>query len=440
MSTAVTHPFVEALVAGGRALPASAASWLNTRRAAALERANALSVPTTRDEDWRFTDLAPLNRLRVAPAAAGAPVDVAPDVSPDVSSYVVPEAATRLTFVDGVYSQALSSKGALVAGITVSTLAEALKTNPALIEPHLACHAGFDRQVFTALNTAWLRDGAVVHLAKNALLNAPLHLLFIATQKDAASCPRCLIVAESGAQCTVIEDYVAATGDAYFTNAVTEIAIAPNARVHHVRLQRESAAAVHIASCAVSLAKDASYVSQSVAFGARLSRYNLDVLHQGEGAEAVIDGLALIGGQQCADTHTTMDHVQPNGRCTQLHKTIVGGAAHAVFNGKVLVRKGAQLTNSAQQSRNLLLSAAARVDTKPQLEIFADDVKCAHGATVGQLDAEQLFYLKSRGLPDVAARNLLTYAFGAEIVDRIPVKSLVARLERIVMAQTQAGA
>jgi Fe-S cluster assembly protein SufD len=432
MSVAVTHPFMEALVAGGRALPASAASWLNTRRAAALERANALSVPTTRDEEWRFTDLAPLNKLRVTPAVVVAPVDDAP--------FEVPEAALRLTFVDGVYSQSLSSSHVLPAGVTVSTLAQALKTNAAAIEPHLASHAHFDNQLFTALNTAWLRDGAVVHLAKNAVVDEPLHLLFIAAQKDVASCPRCLIVAESGAQCTVIEDYVAAADAAYFTNAVTEIAIASNARVRHVRLQRESVQAIHIASCAVSLAKDASYVSQSVAFGARLSRYNLDVIHKGEGAEAVVDGLALISGQQVADTHTTMDHAQPNGRCTQLHKTIVGGTAHAVFNGKVLVREGAQLTNSAQQSRNLLLSATARVDTKPQLEIFADDVKCAHGATVGQLDAEQLFYLKSRGLPDVQARNLLTYAFGAEIVDRIPVKSLVAQLERTVMAHTQADA
>ena len=428
----LTHPFLEALLAGGQALPQSAASWLNLRRALALERANALSVPTTRDEEWRFTDLAPLNKLRVQP------VDQAATLA-DVAPYAVPEAALRLTFVDGVYAPSLSSRGALPAGVTVSTLAEGLAASPALIGPHLAAYAAFDMQVFTALNTAWLRDGAFVHVAQNTVVHEPLHLLFIATRQDAATNPRCLIVAEGSSECVIVEDYVTATGDAYFTNAVTEIAIKPNARVRHVRLQRESAQAVHIASCAVSLAKDASYVSQSVAFGARLSRYNLDVIHKGEGAEAAIDGLALISGQQCADTHTTMDHAQPNGRCTQLHKTIVGGAAHAVFNGKVLVRKGAQLTNAAQQSRNLLLSSTARVDTKPQLEIFADDVKCAHGATVGQLDAEQLFYLKSRGLPDVAARNLLTYAFGAEIVDRIPVKSLVAQLERIVMAQTQAG-
>ncbi len=430
--TTASHPFLEALLAGGEALPQSPASWFNLRRSLALERANALSVPTTRDEEWRFTDLAPLKKLRVqAVDQTAALVDVAP--------YIVPEAACRLTFVDGVYAPALSSPGALPVGVTVSTLMDGVAANPALMGTHLAAHADFTEQMFVALNTARLRDGAFIHLAPNTALREPLHLLFVATRKESASCPRCLIVADAGSECTVIEDYVSVTGDAYLTNAVTEIAIKPNARVHHVRLQRESTQAVHIASCAVSLAKDASYVSQSIAFGARLSRYNLDVTHKGEGAEAVIDGLALISGQQCADTHTTMDHAQPNGRCTQLHKTIVGGSAHAVFNGKVLVRKGAQLTNSAQQSRNLLLSPNARVDTKPQLEIFADDVKCAHGATVGQLDAEQLFYLKSRGLHDVAARNLLTYAFGAEIVDRIPVKSLVAQLERIVMMQTQAG-
>jgi Fe-S cluster assembly protein SufD len=431
---AAAHPFVEALVAGGRALPATPASWLNRRRAAALERANALSVPTTRDEEWRFTDLAPLNRLRVeSPAVEAATAAL------DVARFVVPEAASRLVFVDGVYVPSLSNAGVLPAGVIFGTLAEGLKTHAPLIEPHLAAYARFDRRIFTALNTAWLRDGAFIHVAKNGVMDQPLHVLFVATRKDGAACPRCLIVMESGASCTVIEDYVSTTDEPGFSNAVTEIAVAPNAKMRHVRVQRESMAAVHIASCAVALAKDASYVSQSVAFGARLSRYDLDVVQQGEGAEAVMDGLALISGTQLADTHTTMDHAFPNGRCTQLHKTIVDGGAHAVFNGKVLVREGAQLTNSAQQSRNLLLSPKARVDTKPQLEIFADDVKCAHGATVGQLDAEQLFYLKSRGLPDAQARNLLTYAFGAEIVDRIPVKSLSAQLERAILAQTQAG-
>ena len=432
--TPVSHPFVEALVAGGRALPQSPVAWLNQRRALALERANALAVPTARDEDWRFTDLAPLKQLKFASDAPSAPVEVAVEV--DMAAFDVPEALVRLVFVDGVYAPALSRRGPLPAGATVCTLTEALKTNAALLGPHLAAHAQFGDQLFPELNTAWLRDGAFVHMAPNTALREPLHLLFVSTRADAASNPRCLIVAEGSAECTVIEDYVAVTEAAYLTNAVTEVAVKPNARVHHVRLQRESLKATHMAACAVSLARDAAYVSQSVALGARLSRYNLDVAQQGEGAQVVMDGLALIGGQQCADTHTRMDHAHAHGQCTQLHKTIVGGAAHAVFNGKVLVRDGAQLTNSAQQSRNLLLSANARVDTKPQLEIFADDVKCAHGATVGQLDAEQLFYLKSRGLPELQARNLLTYAFGAEIVDRIPVKSLVTQLERAVMAHT----
>jgi Fe-S cluster assembly protein SufD len=222
-----------------------------------------------------------------------------------------------------------------------------------------------------------------------------------------------------------------------FSDAVTEIAVGENARVQHVKLQRETQTAFHIAACAVALAKDAHYASHTVTLGARISRYNLNVVQQGEGAQAWLDGLALISGRQVADTHTLMDHARPNGRSKQLHKCIVGGAAHAVFSGKIVVRPGAQRTDSAQESRNLLLSDKAHMDTKPQLEIFADDVKCSHGATVGQLDAEQVFYLRSRGLSDGRARDLLAYAFGAEVIDRIPVPSLVEQLEQTVLQQTQ---
>jgi len=263
-----------------------------------------------------------------------------------------------------------------------------------------------------------------------------VHLLFVTTRKEIAVYPRCLVIAGEGSECTVVEDYVSLHDGTYLNNAVTEIAVGANARVRHVKLQRESLAAFHIANCAVTLEKDGAYLANAVTLGARISRNNLSVRQTGEGAEAIMDGLALISGRQLADTHTVMDHARPQGRCVQLHKTIAGGAAHAVFNGKVLVRHDAQLTDSSQQSRNLLLSKRAHVDTKPQLEIFADDVKCAHGATVGQLDPEQLFYLKSRGLPEGRARNLLTYAFGAEIIDRIPVPSLVDCLERIVLEQT----
>ncbi len=434
MTVTATHPYVATLLSGSAAQAKSSVGWLNARRAEALERANALSVPTTRDEEWRFTDLAPLTKVKFQPVSTAAAVNAA-----DIAAYAVPEAAVRLTFVDGIYAPDLSQRGALPAGVTAELLADALKTNAALIEPHLAKLAAGGEDLFTALNTAFLQHGVFIHAAKNALLKQPIHLLFVATCENAAAYPRCLIVTETGAECAVIEDYVALNDEAYLTNAVTEVVVAPNASVRHIKLQREGGKAFHISTCAVTLAKDARYLAHAVTFGARLSRNNLNIIQQGEGAHAQIDGIALIGGRQLADTHTLMDHTQPNGTCEQVHKTIVGGGAHAVFNGKVFVREGAQLTNSSQQSRNLLLSDKAHVDTKPQLEIFADDVKCAHGATVGQLDAENLFYLKSRGLSESQARNLLTYAFGAEIIDRIPVPSLVAQLERFVMARTEGG-
>lgn len=437
-ATKSAHPYVASLLAGSAAVPASPASWLNTRRAAALERANALSVPTTRDEEWRFTDLTPLTKVQFQPVSAAA--DVAES---DIAAFNVPEAAVRLTFVDGIYAPALSVRSKLPAGITVELLAgdhnEALKTHAALIEPHLAQLATDEHDLFTALNTAYLQQGVFIHAAKNTAFKQPIHLLFVATRKGAAVHPRCLVVAESGSECCVIEDYVTLGEDTGLTNAVTEVAVAANASVRHIKLQRENNAAFHISNCAVTLARDARYLAHAVTFGARLSRNNLTVIQQGEGAHAQMDGIALIGGRQLADTHTLMDHTQPHGTCEQVHKTIVGGGAHAVFNGKVFVREGAQQTDSSQQSHNLLLSDKAHVDTKPQLEIFADDVKCAHGATVGQIDAENLFYLLSRGLPEAAARNLLTYAFGAEIIDRIPVPSLVAQLEKNVMARTEGG-
>jgi Fe-S cluster assembly protein SufD len=243
--------------------------------------------------------------------------------------------------------------------------------------------------------------------------------------------------AAAGAEVTVIEDHVSLGDGAALSNAVTEIDVAATARVRHVRLQRLNSASYSIGHTAVRVAKDASYLSQTVTLGARLSRYDLEVVQQGEGAHATLDGLALIDGRQHADTHTTLDHAAPNGTSRQLHKTIVGGGAHAVFNGRIVVRPGSQLIDSAQESRNLLLSGKARVDAKPQLEIFADDVKCAHGATVGQLEPEQLFYLRSRGLPETLARSLLTYAFGAEVIERIPVPSLVRTLEQRVLEQTR---
>jgi Fe-S cluster assembly protein SufD len=412
--------------------PASSLTWLNQLRASAVDRVGALTVPTTREEDWRFTDISPLTRLSFQPAQD------APQLAPaTIEHWAIPEAAARLVFVDGIYAPQHSFNHA---GLTVETLASDMNRHGAALQAHLGRYAGFERNAFTALNTAFLHDGALVIVPRDQALAAPVHLLFIATRRHAVSYPRCLVIAESGSAATVVEDFVALQDEAYFTNAVTEMALAGNARLDHVRVQREGAEAFHFAHCAVSLAHASRYHSVSVALGARISRHNLGVLLAAEGAECTIDGLALIGGRQLADTHTLIDHAMPQGVSRQLHKCIVDGAARAVFNGNIMVRAGAQRTDSSQSSRNLLLSGKARVDTKPQLEIFADDVKCAHGATVGQLDADEVFYLKSRGLSDTAARNLLTYAFGAEVLERIGVASIKSRLEQAVLAQTQAPA
>ncbi|MBI5911428.1 MAG: Fe-S cluster assembly protein SufD [Betaproteobacteria bacterium] len=411
---------------------ASSLTWLNQLRANAVERVGALTVPTTRDEDWRFTDISPLTKLSFQPARGVA--QLAPAT---VEQWAIAEAEARLVFVDGIYAPRHSFNRA---GITVENLASGVTRHGAAVQAHLGRHAGFERNAFAALNTAFLHDGALIVVPRGIALAAPVHLLFIATRKHAASYPRCLLIAEAGSAVTLVEDFVALQNEAYFTNAVTEMTLDGNAAVHHVRVQREGAEAFHFANCAASLAHASRYHSVSVALGARISRHNLGVLMAAEGAECRIDGLALIGGRQLADAHTLIDHAMPQGLSRQLHKCIVDGAARAVFNGNIMVRSGAQRTDSSQSSRNLLLSGKARVDTKPQLEIFADDVKCAHGATVGQLDVDEVFYLNSRGLSDTAARKLLTYAFGAEVIERISVASLRNRLEQAVLAQTQTAA
>ena len=430
MNTAASTSYLGSLLQGQP--PASSLSWLNQLRGNAVDRVGALTVPTTRDEDWRFTDISPLTKLSFQPAQ-----DLAQLAPAAIEQWLIPEAAARLVFIDGIYAPEHSFNQA---GLTVENLAAGVTQHGAAVHAHLGRHAAFERNAFTALNTAFLHDGALIIVPRDLALVAPVHLLFIATRKHAASYPRCLVIAESGSAVTVVEDFVAIENGAYFTNAVTEMALADNAQVHHVRVQRDSLEAFHFANCAVSLAQASRYHSVSVALGARISRHNLGARLAAEGAECTIDGLALIGGAQLADTHTLIDHALPQGVSRQLHKCIVDGAARAVFNGNIMVRAGAQRTDSSQSSRNLLLSGKARVDTKPQLEIFADDVKCAHGATVGQLDVDEVFYLKSRGLSDTAARNLLTYAFGAEVIERIPVASLRSRLEQAVLAQTQAAA
>ncbi|HWR87568.1 MAG TPA: Fe-S cluster assembly protein SufD [Acidiferrobacterales bacterium] len=431
MSVESRNDYLDNLLRGREAVADAGSPWQRTLRMRAVERANELTVPTTRDEEWRFTDLSPLYRIAFGPAASAGIVEKS-----QIDAFAIPEAETRLVFLDGCYSAGLSHVNSSD-GVTVGNLADVSGSSEAVAQTHLAQLAAIEEDVFAAVNTAFLRDGALIHVARNRVVNAPIHLLFVATRKDSAAYPRVLVVTETGAQCTVVEDFVGVADGAYLTDAVSEFYVAENARVSHVKLQRETPTAFHIANTSVRVAHGGHYATWTVALGARISRHNLSIAQAGEGTEFSIDGLALISGRQLADMHSSIDHAHAHGRSRQLHKTVVGGSAHAVFNGKILVRQGAQQTDSGQQSRNLLISDKAHVDTKPQLEIFADDVKCAHGATVGQIEADELFYLKSRGLSDTAARNLLTYAFAAQVIERIPVKSLVDQLKKIVLEQTQ---
>lgn len=400
-------------------------SWLAPIRDKAGARARMLNFPTAKQDDWRLTDLSPLFQHDFHPVDSYASLSRA-----DIDALLIP-GSIRLVFVDGSYASALSDLKLAGAGVTVSSLVE--RFGDANVEANFARHADFDQDTFAALNTRFFEDGAFVHVAGETV--APIHILYIATRREKPSAiyPRCLIVMAANSRATVIEDYAGQNDGISFSNAVTEVVLGEAAQLQHVRVQREEKGAFHIGHCAVDAARGSVYTSTALTFGARVSRHNLHVTLQGEGAEATLNGLALIGGRQIADTHTRIDHAKPHCISHQLHKCIADGAAHAIFSGKIMVREGASGTDSAQSSRNLLLSGKAHIDTQPQLEIFNDDVSCKHGATIGQIDADALFFLKSRGFSDVKARNLLTHAFAAEILDKIPVPSLVESLDRTIL-------
>ncbi|MBW4564244.1 MAG: Fe-S cluster assembly protein SufD [Mojavia pulchra JT2-VF2] len=418
----------------------TAEGWLQELRQSAVNWVRHSTIPTTREEEWRFTDLSALRKVQFQVERQL--------ISTEISSLTLPEAAkSRLVFVNGVYAPDLSSIADLPPGVVVSNLTGLSISEQEQIQQYLAQAEGA-QEVFTALNTAGISDVAVVWIAKNVVVETPIHLLFVAVAGETSiiSQPRCLVVAESGSQVTLVEEYtnrreklragvpsveqtsVGAENTekeaVYFTNAVTEIWVGENAQVNHTRIEREGLEAFHIGKTAIAQARDSRYTCNAVTFGGKLSRHNLEILQTGEQTETILNGLTIIYGNQLADTHSAIALNHPYSKSEQLHKCIVGDRAHAVFNGKVFVPKPAQLTDAAQLNRNLLLSSKARVDTKPQLEITADNVKCAHGATVSQLEDDEIFYLQSRGIDENAARNLLINAFAAEIINKIPVASL----------------
>ena len=384
-------------------------------------------IPNTREEEWRFTDLSSLKQ-----------VDFKLGMFQETSleSDILPEVSQQLVFVNGVYSPDLSNTENLPSGLIVGNL-NVLSSE--IVGEYLAQAEGA-KEVFTALNTAALNDVAVIWVGKNVVVEKPIHLLFVSVSGESAtiSQPRVLVVAESNSQVTLIEEYISSSQNegVYFTNSVTEIWVNENAQVSHNRIAREGAAAFHVGKTAVTQARYSRYSCNAVTVGGKISRHNLEILQTGEQTETTLNGLTVIADNQLADTHSALSLNHPHGVSKQLHKCIIGDRAHGIFNGKIFVPKLAQLTNASQLNRNLLLSSKSRIDTKPQLEITADNVKCAHGATVSQLEDDQIFYLQSRGIDENNARKLLVNGFAMEVINFIPVPSLRESLLKTVTSLT----
>jgi len=328
----------------------------------------------------------------------------------------------------------LSSYAGLGNGVRVSSLAQALRLGTGRPERHLGKIAAFDKHAFTALNTAFIRDGAFIELEADSVTEQPIHLIFVSEgQGQAVAHPRNLIVAAQNSRAAIIESYVCIRDDCYFTNAVTEISLGEGAHLDHYKLQRESEKSFHVGTVQIRQARASQLHSFSLAVGGALARTNVYTSLDGDGASCTLNGLYLTDGKQHIDNQTSIEHIAPNCPSHEIYKGVLDGHSHGVFNGKVYVHPEAQKTDGKQSNNNLLLSPTARVDTKPQLEIFADDVKCTHGATVGRLDEMAMFYLNSRGIGRETARTLLTYAFAADVLETIELEPLKKELERMVL-------
>jgi Fe-S cluster assembly protein SufD len=397
-------------------------------RASAL--AQELTLPTPRNEEWRFTDLAPLRAIKFA-GSQRQRLLVNPE-SEGFKQLILPEAAARLVFMNGCYSPELSEIANLPPDLSVRNLSG----QGGAIANYLAQQPGSE-EVFTTLNTASFTDAAVIWVKRNQAVSSPVHLLFISSlgASPRMVSPRCLVVAEPSSSLTLIEEYVTLGTGTDLTNAVTEIWLQDNAQVSHSRIQRQSEADFHVGKTIVAQGRDSRYICHAVSLGGRISRHNLEVHSTGQQTDTTLNGLTVAAGEQLADTHSAIAFTQPYCTSHQLHKCIVGDRARGVFNGKVSVPKAAQLTNAAQLNRNLLLSSKARIDTKPQLEIVADNVKCSHGATVSQLEAEEVFYLQSRGLDYQSACNLLVEGFAVEMLEPIPSAALRQTLTKLILSQ-----
>jgi Fe-S cluster assembly protein SufD len=406
-------------------------------RQVASDRLSNLSFPTTKDEEWKYTDVSALGNLTFANQTA-----TTKEVEALIARHIAPESLGNcLVFLNGQYRKDLSDTSDATKGVVIGTLTTLGDQILPKLRSHLAQHPDAN-DYFASLNTSCMDDVAIILVPKDLVVEDPIQLLFISVPKTTETTlinqPRCLVIAETHSDLTFVQTFVGNDNQAYFTNSVTEVWLAEGAQVNHTRVQWQGNEAVHINTTAIAQSRNSVYKNQSISIGAKISRQNLIVRQMAEQTETSLTGLAFIDDEQLADTHSCIAHNYPHGSSKQLHKCIADGRSHAVFNGKIQVAKLAQQTDSAQLSRNLLLSGKARVDTKPQLEIFADNVKCAHGATVSQLDAEEIFYLQSRAIDAESAANLLTYAFATEAIAQIPIVSVQRSLSNFVLEKVKA--
>lgn len=399
-----------------RADEGRAPAWLARLKKAAIARFEVLGFPTTRHEDWKYTNLSQLSKSSFRSAAAVAE----PGISGLEAIAFAELDCPRITFVNGRYEARLSTLSNLPEGVEVLPLSEALQSRQDVVEAHLARYADYQDHVFSALNTAFVEEGAFIRIPDHLVLENPIHFLYIVSGADSlVTHPRNLVLVGADSQVKIIEGYASTDSEGHFTNAVTEIALDQAAVVDHVKLQTETQSAFHISRTQIRQERDSSYSNHNIVLGAALARNNIHDVMEGEGCSCTLNGVYIVGGRQHVDNFTVMEHAKPHCGSREHYKGILDGKAKGVFHGRIIVRKDAQKTDSEQTNNNLLLSDNALVNTKPQLEIYADDVKCTHGATIGQLEEEQLFYMRARGIPEKAARGMLIYAFAAEVIDKV---------------------
>ena len=431
MTTAIQNVdhYLETFTAFENQTRGEAPRWLEKLREKALARFFETGFPTTRDEDWRFTNVSAIARTPFR--RAGKPTGLS---RADLAAWKIQSSAAQLVFVDGQFVHGMSALDGLTKGLTVSGLKDQIRRQPELVEAHLGRYLDIQRDPFPALNTAFTEDGAYVHVARGTVVPAPIHVLFVSTTRDTPEMthPRNLVVVEDEGQATVIEEYISLGSGPVLLNGVTELVAGESANVQHHTIVREQQEAFHISTLRIEQARSATVSSHSLLLGGGLVRNNVHPVLRGEGGECLINGLFVGHGHQHLDNYMLVEHASPHSSSRQFYNGILDEHAHGVFHGRIVVHKDAQKTDAKQTNRNLLLSDDAQVDTKPQLEIYADDVKCTHGATIGQLDENSLFYLQSRGIDRVAARRLLLSAFANECLARMKAGAARDHAEQLI--------